>query len=61
MDAGWGAVKGKWIKDAKSATTVKTVAGLTQTLESHISQSSFKGDWAKARPAWETALSTLAK
>jgi len=23
MDAGWGAVKGKWIKDAKSATTGK--------------------------------------
>jgi len=45
MDAGWGAVKGKWIKNAKTATTVKSVAGLTQTLESHISQSSFKGDW----------------
>jgi hypothetical protein len=61
MDAGWGAVKGKWIKDAKTANTIKTVAGLTQTLESHISPSAFKGDWVKTRPAWESALGSLAK
>jgi hypothetical protein len=61
MDAGWGAVKGKWIKDAKSANTIKTVAGLTQTLESHISPSVFKGEWVKARPAWESALGSLTK
>jgi hypothetical protein len=59
--AGWGAVKGKWIKDAKTSNTVKSVAGLTQTLESHISSSVFKGDWAKTRPVWESALGTLAK
>jgi hypothetical protein len=61
MDAGWGAVKGKWTKDAKTATTIKSVAGLTQTLESHISPSVFKGDWAKTKPVWESALSSLAK
>lgn len=61
MDAGWGAVKGKWVKDAKTANTVKSVAGLTQTLESHISPSVFKGDWAKAKPVWESALGALAK
>ena len=61
MDAGWGTVKDKWIKDAKTANTVKSVASLTGTLESHISQKSFKGDWAKARPAWQTALNSLAK
>ena len=61
MDAGWGAVKGKFVKDAKSATTVKTVAGLAGQLESHISPGSFKGSWAKARPAWQSALSTISK
>jgi len=61
MDAGWGAVKGKWIKDAKTSNTVKSVAGLTQTLESHISPSVFKGDWAKTRPVWESALGALVK
>ena len=61
MDAGWGAVKDKFVKDAKSATTLKTVAGLTGQLESHISTGSFKGSWAKARPVWQSALSTIAK
>lgn len=61
MDAGWGTVKDKWIKDGKTANTVKTVAGLAGTLESHIKQSNFKGDWAKARPAWQAALGALAK
>ena len=61
MDAGWGAVKDKFIKDAKSATTIKTVAGLAGQLESHIKPTSFKGTWAQARPAWQTALSTLSK
>jgi hypothetical protein len=61
MDAGWGSVKDKWIKDAKTANTVKTVAGLTGTLESNLGDKYFKGTWAKARPAWQTALSTLSK
>jgi hypothetical protein len=61
MDAGWGSVKDKWVKDAKTASTVKTVAGLAGTLESNISDKYFKGSWATARPAWQTALSTLSK
>ena len=61
MDAGWGSVKSKWIKDAKTASTVKTVAGLAGTLESNVSDKYFKGTWATARPAWQTALSTLSK
>ena len=61
MDAGWGKVKDKWIKDAKTAKTVKSVAGVAGTLESNISGKFFKGNWATARPAWEAALSTLAK
>ena len=61
MDAGWAKVKDKWIKDAKTANTLKSVAGVTSTLESNINSSSFKGNWATARPAWQTALSTLAK
>jgi uncharacterized protein YidB (DUF937 family) len=61
MDAGWGSVKNKWIKDAKTANTVKTVAGLAGTLESNLSDKYFKGTWATARPAWQTALSTLSK
>lgn len=61
MDAGWGSVKGKWLKDAKTANTVKGVAGVAGTLESNISDSFFKGTWAKARPAWQAALGALAK
>jgi hypothetical protein len=61
MDAGWGAVKNKFVKDAKSATTLKTVAGLATQLESHISPGSFKGTWTQARPVWQNALSTLSK
>ena len=61
MDAGWGAVKSKWFKDAKTANTVKSVAGIAGALESHISPNSFKGDWATARPAWQAALGALAK
>jgi len=61
MDAGWGSVKNKWVKDAKTATTVKQVASLTSLLESNVSDKYFKGDWAKARPAWQTALNTLSK
>jgi hypothetical protein len=61
MDAGWGAVKDKFVKDAKSATTIKTVAGLAGQLESHISPSSFKGTWGQARPVWQSALNTLSK
>ncbi|MEI7661895.1 MAG: hypothetical protein WCK34_06855 [Bacteroidota bacterium] len=61
MDAGWSAVKGKFIKDAKSASTVKAVAGLAGQLESHIKAESFNGSWAKARPAWQSALGTLSK
>ncbi|MEI7724133.1 MAG: hypothetical protein WCK09_03465 [Bacteroidota bacterium] len=61
MDAGWGSVKDKWVKDAKTASTVKTVAGLAGTLESNISDKYFKGSWASARPAWQAALSTLSK
>ncbi|MCX6280351.1 MAG: hypothetical protein NTU51_00125 [Bacteroidetes bacterium] len=61
MDAGWGKVKDKWVKDAKTANTVKTVAGVAGTLESNISGKYFKGSWATARPAWEAALSALAK
>ena len=61
MDAGWGSVKDKWVKDAKTATTVKTVAGLAGTLESNVSDKYFKGSWASARPAWQAALSTLSK
>jgi len=61
MDAGWGKVKDKWIKNAKAAKTVKDVAGAAGTLESNISSKYFKGNWATARPAWQAALSTLAK
>lgn|GEM_PF-840604 len=61
MDAGWGKVKDKWLKDAKTANTVKSVAGVAGTLESNISGKYFKGSWATARPAWEAALSSLAK
>ncbi len=61
MDAGWGKVKDKWVKDAKTAKTVKSVAGIAGTLESNISPKYFKGNWATARPAWQAALSTLAK
>jgi hypothetical protein len=61
MDAGWGSVKDKWVKDAKTASTVKTVAGLAGTLESNVSDKFFKGSWATARPAWQAALSTLSK
>lgn len=61
MDAGWGSVKDKWVKDAKTANTVKTVAGLASILESNISDKYFKGDWVKARPAWQAALGALSK
>jgi hypothetical protein len=61
MDAGWGSVKNKWVKDAKTANTVKSVAGVAGTLEKNISSSSFKGTWAQARPAWQAALGALAK
>ncbi len=61
MDAGWGAVKTKWVKDAKTANTVKSVASVAGTLESNINQSAFKGTWAQARPAWQAALGALAK
>ena len=61
MDAGWGAVKAKFVKDARAATSIKTVAGLAGQLESHISPASFKGSWAQARPVWESALGTLSK
>ena len=61
MDAGWGKVRDKWIKDTKTAKTVKDVAGVAGTLESNISGKYFKGNWATARPAWQAALSALAK
>ena len=61
MNTGWGTVKDKWLKDAKTASSVKQVAGLTQTLESNVGSKFFKGSWAKARPAWQTALGTLSK
>jgi hypothetical protein len=61
MDAGWGKVKDKWVKDAKTANTVKSVAGVAGTLESNINDSFFKGTWAQARPAWQAALGALAK
>ena len=61
LDAGWGSVKSKWFKDAKTANTVKSVAGIAGTLESHISPKNFKGDWAAARPAWQAALGALSK
>jgi len=61
MDAGWGKVKDSWIKNAKTVNTVKTVASLAGTLESHISDKYFKGSWATARPAWQAALNTLSK
>jgi len=61
MDAGWGSVKGKWLKDAKTANTVKTVAGLAGTLESNVNDKYFKGSWATARPTWQAALNTLSK
>ncbi len=61
MDAGWGKVKDKWVKDAKTANTVKSVAGVAGTLEKNINSSAFKGSWSSARPAWQAALSTLAK
>jgi hypothetical protein len=61
MDAGWGKVKDKWVKNAKTAKTLKSVAGVAGTLESKINGKYFKGGWATARPAWEAALSTLAK
>jgi len=61
MDAGWGSIKSKWFKDAKTANTVKSVAGVAAALESHISPKSFNGDWATARPAWQAALSALSK
>ena len=61
MDAGWGKVKDKWVKDTKTANTVKGVAGVAGTLEKNINQSAFKGTWAQARPAWEAALGALAK
>ncbi len=61
MDAGWNAVKGKFFKDAKSAGSIKTVAGLAGQLESHIKPDSFKGTWGKARPVWQNALKTLSK
>ena len=44
MDAGWGSLKNKWMKDAKTATTLKTVAGLTGTLESNVGSKYLKGD-----------------
>ena len=61
MDKGWNSVKDKWVKDAKTASTVKTVAGLACTLESKVSPKYFKGTWAQSRPVWQTALSTLSK
>jgi hypothetical protein len=61
MNAGWGSVKDKWVKDAKTANTVKSVAGLAGSLESNINSKFFKGNWAQARPAWQTALNTLSK
>ncbi|MBL7111093.1 MAG: hypothetical protein ISS19_04045 [Bacteroidales bacterium] len=61
LDAGWGKVKDSWIKNAKTANTVKSVASLAGTLESHINDKYFKGSWAKARPAWQAALNTLSK
>lgn len=61
LNAGWGAVKGKWLQDSKSAKTIQDVAGLTGTLESNINPKVFKGEWAKVRPGWQTALKTLSK
>ena len=61
MDATWSSVKTKWIKDAKTANAIQSVASLTKILESHINQSAFKGSWAQARPVWQSALATLAK
>ena len=61
MDAGWGSVKSKWIKDAKTASTVQTVAGLAGTREKNINTSVFKGSWAQARPGWQAALGALSK
>ncbi|MEI7983631.1 MAG: hypothetical protein WCI71_18430 [Bacteroidota bacterium] len=61
MDAGWSKVKTKWIKDAKMAKTVKSVAGVAEQLESNISDKFFKPDWLKARPAWQAALSAISK
>ena len=61
MDAGWGKVKDKWLKDTKAANSLKSVAGVTSTLESNIGDKFFKGSWAKARPAWQAGLSALSK
>ncbi len=61
MDAGWSKVKDKWVKDAKTASTIKGVAGVAGRLESNINDSFFKGTWSQARPAWQAALGALAK
>lgn len=61
MDSGWGKVKDKWLKDTKAANSVKSVAGVTSTLESNIDDKYFKGNWAKVRPAWQAGLNTLSK
>jgi uncharacterized protein YidB (DUF937 family) len=61
MDAGWGKVKDKWLKDTKVASSIKSVAGVTSTLESNIGDKFFKGSWANARPAWQAGLSALSK
>lgn len=61
MDAGWGKVKDKWLKDTKAANSIKSVAGVTSTLESNIGDKFFKSNWTKARPAWQAGLSALSK
>jgi hypothetical protein len=61
MDAGWAKVKDKWLKDAKTANSVKSVAGLASTLESNISVKNFKSSWAQARPTWQAGLNALSK
>jgi hypothetical protein len=61
MDSGWGKVKDKWIKDTKGASSIKSVASAASTLESNINDKFFKGNWAKARPAWQAGMNTLSK
>jgi len=61
MSKGWATIRDKWIKDAGTASTLKSFAGSAGTLESNISDKFFKSSWVKAHPAWEAGLKALSK
>lgn len=61
MIKGWASIKDKWIKDAGTASTLKSFAGSAGILESNISDKFFKSSWIKAHPAWEAGLKALSK